>query len=359
MYLPFVFVDDSSDDEEPGPVFGSDAEDVPMPFDPEHEPEHDDAEDPMPFAGDFFGDDYVEADFDWMGDQQDAAEIWDADGTSLRCSRIDHWLILTNEKPSDESSDEEEADDEEDQWEPEIPVHAELPPDVLANPRVLNNEGHHTVDDAFSPAQRRDMEEALHRPARTVPFPIGTAGKPLPNREVGVAGYKRFSRLFRRRNPWAPFQSRIDWAVARWAKLRGPGSNAFTELLKIEGVSRSCAGYMPWSHILQVPEALGLSYRNSTELNKLIDEHIPGHPRFRRREIVVGGEAFEVYFRDVIECIRALYGDTEFARYLVFVPEQHYVDDQLTIRLYHDMHTGDWWWDTQVRYYLIVTPCTY
>ena len=84
------------------------------------------------------------------------------------------------------------------------------------------------------------------------------------------------------------------------------------------------------------------------ELNKLIDEHIPGRPRFQRREVMVAGEAFEVYFRDVIECIRALYGDAEFARYIVLVPEQHYADDQLTIRLYHDMHTGTWWWDTQV-----------
>ena len=100
--------------------------------------------------------------------------------------------------------------------------------------------------------------------------------------------------------------------------------------------------------LLQVPEALGLSYRNSIELNKLIDQHIPGRPRFQRREIIVSGEAFEVYFRDVIECIRALVGDAEFARYLVLVPEQHFVDDNMTIRLYHDMHTGHWWWDTQV-----------
>jgi len=40
-------------------------------------------------------------------------------------------------------------------------------------------------------------------------------------------------------NPWAPFTSEIDWKVARWAKLRGPGSTAFSELLAIEGVSES------------------------------------------------------------------------------------------------------------------------
>jgi hypothetical protein len=36
---------------------------------------------------------------------------------------------------------------------------------------------------------------------------------------------------------WTPFTSRMDWEVARWAKLRGPSSTAVSELLAIEGVS--------------------------------------------------------------------------------------------------------------------------
>jgi hypothetical protein len=31
------------------------------------------------------------------------------------------------------------------------------------------------------------------------------------------------------------------------------------------------------------------------------------------------------------------------------VPERHYADEDETVRLFHDMHTGKWWWDTQVR----------
>ncbi|KAJ4497310.1 hypothetical protein C8R41DRAFT_917648 [Lentinula lateritia] len=30
-------------------------------------------------------------------------------------------------------------------------------------------------------------------------------------------------------NKWAPFASRMDWEIARWAKLRGTGSTAFSE----------------------------------------------------------------------------------------------------------------------------------
>ncbi|KAJ7157665.1 hypothetical protein C8R43DRAFT_1183066 [Mycena crocata] len=133
-------------------------------------------------------------------------------------------------------------------------------------------------------------------------------------------------------NPWAPFKSQIDWQIARWAKVRGSTSTAFTDLLSINGVT----------------EALGLSYKNSQELNKIIDTQLPGgRPVFKRQEIVVGGEAFDVYFRPIMECVRALYGDPEFAQDLVFAPERHYADADKTIRLYHEIHTAEFWWRTQ------------
>jgi hypothetical protein len=38
-------------------------------------------------------------------------------------------------------------------------------------------------------------------------------------------------------NIWVPFTSQLDWEMAHWAKLCGPGSTALSELLKIDGVS--------------------------------------------------------------------------------------------------------------------------
>ncbi|THU75106.1 hypothetical protein K435DRAFT_591247, partial [Dendrothele bispora CBS 962.96] len=108
---------------------------------------------------------------------------------------------------------------------------------------------------------------------------------------------------------WAPFNSRMDWEVARWAKLRGTGSTAFSDLLDIEGVQ----------------ESLGLSYHNSDDLNKIIDEQIPvQRPKFSREEVVIAGQAFDLYKRDILECIEALYGSPEHAQYLCVVPERHY-----------------------------------
>ncbi|KAJ7125731.1 hypothetical protein C8R46DRAFT_1250545 [Mycena filopes] len=132
-------------------------------------------------------------------------------------------------------------------------------------------------------------------------------------------------------NPYAPFKSKVDWEIARWAKLRGAGSTAFSDLLGIEGVRGS----------------LDLSYGTSVQLNKIIDEKLPGRPKFTRSEVVVNGEVFPLYSRDILECVRALWGDTDFAPYLFVVPEKHYIDKGKTVRMYHNMHTGKWWWSTQ------------
>ncbi|KAG2085581.1 uncharacterized protein F5147DRAFT_792834 [Suillus discolor] len=124
-------------------------------------------------------------------------------------------------------------------------------------------------------------------------------------------------------NPYHPFNSQIKWEVARWAKVRGATSTAFTDLLSIDGVS----------------ERLGLSFKNTNELNKIIDHELPtGRPKFQREQVVVAGESFD-----------SLYGDTDFARYLTFAPEHHYTDEDQTVRLFHDMHTGKWWWNMQKK----------
>ena len=93
---------------------------------------------------------------------------------------------------------------------------------------------------------------------------------------------------------------------------------------------------------------LKLSYNNSNELNKIIDEKLPGRPAFQHREVIIANEAFELFSRDIIKCIKALWGDVDFTPYLVLEPERHYADADQTIWVYFDMNTGKWWWRTQV-----------
>jgi hypothetical protein len=75
---------------------------------------------------------------------------------------------------------------------------------------------------------------------------------------------------------------------------------------------------------------------------------LPGRPPFKCQDIRIGGETLQFHFRDILDCIRGIYGDPEFVRDLVFAPERHYVDHERTRRVYSEMYTGDWWWSVQV-----------
>ncbi|KAH8991765.1 hypothetical protein EDB86DRAFT_2806455 [Lactarius hatsudake] len=161
-------------------------------------------------------------------------------------------------------------------------------------------------------------------------FPFGAAGTPISDAE-SVPGYQALRDELGPDNTWYPFQSQRDWDFARWAKTRGPSSTAVTELLAIDGVV----------------ENLGLSYRNVRELNRIIDEEMPGRPRFKCEEVRIGGESYDFYFREVIPCIRALFGDPKFSRQLIFAPERHYQDVDHAVQVTGEMHTGKWWWSVQ------------
>ena len=101
--------------------------------------------------------------------------------------------------------------------------------------------------------------------------------------------------------------------------------------------------------LTQVVETLGLSYRNTRDLNRTIDEEMPGRPKFKCEEVQLGGEMYQFHFREIVPCLRALFGDARFSNHLVFAPERHYQDAGHTIQAFGEMHTGKWWWSVQVR----------
>ncbi|KAH9013253.1 hypothetical protein EDB84DRAFT_1444325 [Lactarius hengduanensis] len=161
-------------------------------------------------------------------------------------------------------------------------------------------------------------------------FPHGSPGAPIPGTLQGSHVYQSSEEVFGS-SVWAPFRSQCDWEIARWAKMRGPTSSAVADILAIP----------------EVVDKLDLSYRTPNELNKIIDTELPGRPRFKCEDVTIAGNTLQFYFRDVLQCIRTIYGDPEFARDLVFAPERHYTDHERTCRVYSEMHTGDWWWAVQ------------
>ncbi|KAI0688790.1 hypothetical protein BC835DRAFT_1283994 [Cytidiella melzeri] len=173
--------------------------------------------------------------------------------------------------------------------------------------------------------------ESPHITKSVVEFPSATAARPIRREVTRYTAYQD-DVPGAQWNPWAPFSSKMDWEVAQWAKLRGPSSTAFTELLEIDGIA----------------DKLGLSFSTSRELNLIIDTHLPARrPPFKHRTIKIANEEYDVYFRDILECVKALFSNPEFTPNLILKPERLYADEDQTIRVYHDMHTGRWWWSRQ------------
>ncbi|KAJ4470135.1 hypothetical protein J3R30DRAFT_3808633 [Lentinula aciculospora] len=241
-----------------------------------------------------------------------------------------------SDDPESESDDEGDflGLNDEQCWEPEV---ADADHPRAPSPELVFPEGHFD-DPLHLPSSRPPPPQApdcIQEPY-IVHYPDPRAGAPIHSQSSFASENDQYSQRLDglNVNPWAPFISETDWRVAHWAMTRGPSSTALSELLAIDGV----------------PEKLGLSYHNANELNAIIDRKLPTcRPQSQRQEVIVQGEAFEVYFRDILQCIKALYSDAEFAEYLKFTPERHFENDQCSEQLYHDMHTGSWWWSTQEK----------
>ncbi|KAJ6605641.1 hypothetical protein B0H10DRAFT_2440216 [Mycena sp. CBHHK59/15] len=241
------------------------------------------------FSGDFFGDNYADEDFGYVYDSD--AERGYASGNLDDSDSGDE----LGDPAVNDLADAARAQDE-DGWEPErrLGQDAEMQ-DVQDIPESRPPPTRET---------RVIAEDRFHVQPIIEKFPGARAGEVI-SKDRTQSAEERYRAAT---NLYAPFASKMDWEVARWAKLRGSGSTAFTDLLKIDGVR----------------DVLGLSYGTSAQLNQVIDKNLPGRPQFTRSEVVV-----------------------DFAPYLFVLPERHYADKDKTIRLYHNMHTAKWWWSTQ------------
>jgi hypothetical protein len=172
------------------------------------------------FRGDLFGEDYEPEDFGYIDDPEPSSP-------------------LESDSESDEESDEEEEDDLDGQeradlaqgYEPPRAAREDTPmPAPQENPPLLAAPTRET---------RKAAEDRFHHKPIIEKYPGGLAGKPTSTARAQTAEQAYESSLTdsTASNPYAPFNSKTDWEAARWAKLRGAGSTAFSDLLNIEGVS--------------------------------------------------------------------------------------------------------------------------
>jgi hypothetical protein len=166
------------------------------------------------FTGDFFGEDYTQADFNF-GPDSDSDPYDDSDDDDS----------LAGEYAA--AADAQAANG----WEPDHPAQHDQQDTEMED-----------VATPTAPAavrERRKMaEDRFHETPIIVRYPSERAGEEITDERSPSAEDQYSAALGRSNNIYAPFNSKVDWEVARWAKLRGYGSTAFTDLLKIDGVSR-------------------------------------------------------------------------------------------------------------------------
>ncbi len=212
---------------------------------PDSESEGDTAEcqeEARAFDGDFFGGPEVYRD-ELFGQEEDGEDANEDD------TLTDH--VMGDDDIYDRSDDEDEitAELEDDAWEPVregVPSNAPLPATDDAN-SVPGTDGEEVDEARAAQAEMQARKLADHiaaaagygvKPASTVQYSAvhrsSKVGQVLIQEETSDERYKT---TVGDANPWAPFVSQTDWELARWAKLRGSKSTAFTDLLGVDSVS--------------------------------------------------------------------------------------------------------------------------
>jgi hypothetical protein len=101
-----------------------------------------------------------------------------------------------------------------------------------------------------------------------------------------------------------------------------------------------------------------LSFHNNYTFYKKVDQ-LPTGPEWMCDIVTITGdivdengvrmeENVEVWRRDPVECVKELMGNPAFKNNMSYVAEHIYLDKGGKVRIFDEMWTGDWWWDTQV-----------
>jgi hypothetical protein len=152
---------------------------------------------------------------------------------SIDCSTSNKETPDGDDETSDDNDDETSSDDDNKTSNNNNEIE---PPQI---PPLQGDYAGSSNGDGVMPMQRQshiyDASYQLHELPIIHSFP-GLAGKIYGNEnQKGEEGYR--NKIAVSDTVYAPFTSKMEWEFAKWAKLQGPTSSAFTDLVQIEGVS--------------------------------------------------------------------------------------------------------------------------
>lgn len=175
----------------------------------------------------------------FMGDALGSADAYMADDFGQGDGEGGSEEVPILDGDEDEGSGGEDDLPEEGGWEPERPgAHSPSSSSGPDDESPLDVQSGSDIAREFTEAREQAEARARAKPSITVrysdKYPRSRAGKVVGKEQPSDARY--LGDVDASSNFWAPFTSKLDWEVAKWAKLRGAGSTAFSDLLAIEGV---------------------------------------------------------------------------------------------------------------------------
>lgn len=132
-------------------------------------------------------------------------------------------------------------------------------------------------------------------------------------------------------DPWRPFQSLDDFKLAKWFITSKVPRSRIDEYFSI-GLSKSSSPCFRSAYKLdQYIKALD-PYQHLLTWNEGTFSHDDHSSTF--------------FYRNIVHCVEYLLAQPAYREDIVYAPVREYGNGE---RLYSEMHTADWWWETQVR----------
>ena len=175
-------------------------------------------------------------------------------------------------------------------------------------------------------SDEQDFSQPLDRGRPSSQESIPCAGRALGD----VAGYTELNESMKN-DPLNPFSSEADFNLASWL-VQSKVSKSQIDLYFAEGLGGMDARSFWSAYTLQ----------QHLDILDLFGEYLTW------REAAIGDGRYTTTFdyTNALDCVRYLVRQVAYRSDMVYVPIREY--DSSGERLYSEMHTADWWWDTQV-----------
>ena len=174
-----------------------------------------------------------------------------------------------------------------------------------------------------------DSEGISRRPDTSIPWnwqTIPDTGRPLGD----VTGYGELNQAMLE-EPWSPLSSEHDFNLASWFVQSKVAKTRIEDYFSkgLGGMERG-------------------SFRSTYSLEKQLETLEPFREYLSWTEATLesGEQSTTFYYRNIVSCVRYLIRQVAYKEHMVYAPIREH--DSNGDQLYSEMHTAEWWWETQV-----------